>query len=85
MQMHFSVIEFTADEMVRVEDTGKDSIGLESENIKEALTCSRVHGDSVFKTLIIGEGDIGRSCAVSLVIGDDLNTIVLPRIRNEKR
>lgn len=47
------------------------------------LRVLRVHGDLVLcsvadQTLVIGEGDIRRSCAVSLVVGDDLNTIVLP-------
>ena len=37
-----------------------------------------VHGGLVLKTLVIGEGDMGRSCVVSWVVGDDLNMIVLP-------
>ena len=43
----------------------------------------RVHCDLVFSSITdqslgISEGDVGGSCAVPLVIGDDLNTIVLP-------
>ena len=43
----------------------------------------RVHGDLVLRgiadqTLVIREGDIGRCCAVSLVVGDNFNTTVLP-------
>jgi len=37
-----------------------------------------VHGGLVLKMLVIGEGDMGRSCVVSWVVGDDLNMIVLP-------
>lgn len=42
-----------------------------------------VHGDLILggitdKTFVVGEGNIRRSCAVSLVVGDDLNTIILP-------
>jgi hypothetical protein len=43
----------------------------------------RVHGDLVLggitnQPLIVGEGYIGRCCAVTLVVGDDLYTIILP-------
>lgn len=42
-----------------------------------------VHGNLVLcsiadETLALREGDIGRGRPVTLVIGDDLNTIVLP-------
>jgi hypothetical protein len=42
-----------------------------------------VHGDLVLcsitnKTLVVGERDIRRSCAVSLVVGNDFYTIILP-------
>lgn len=42
-----------------------------------------VHSDLVFcgitdQTLGVGESDIGGCCAVTLVIGNDLNTIILP-------
>ena len=42
-----------------------------------------VHGDLVLggitdQTLGVGEGDERGCCAVTLVVGDDLNTIVLP-------
>ena len=38
----------------------------------------RVHGGLVLKTLVIREGDMGRSCVVSWVVGNDLNMIALP-------
>ena len=43
----------------------------------------RIHGDLVLcgiadQTFIVGKGDIGRGCSITLIIGDDLNAIVLP-------
>ena len=43
----------------------------------------RVHGDLVLssitnQTLGVGESNIGRSSPVTLVIGNDLNTVMLP-------
>ena len=43
----------------------------------------RVHGDLVLcgianETLVVGEGDIRRGCAVSLVVCNDFYTIILP-------
>jgi len=43
----------------------------------------RVHGDLVLggiadQTLGVGEPNVRRRCSVSLVIGDDFNTVVLP-------
>ena len=34
IRLHFSIVEFTADEMLCVKATGKDSTDLERENIK---------------------------------------------------
>ena len=44
---------------------------------------NRVHGDLVFggitnQPLGVGEGDVRRSRPVTLVIGDDLDTVMLP-------
>jgi hypothetical protein len=49
-----------------------------------------VHGDLILsgiadQTLVIGEGDIGRRGSVALVVGDDLNTIVLPDTHTSKK
>mmetsp|Transcript_9006 Transcript_9006/g.21102 ORF Transcript_9006/g.21102 Transcript_9006/m.21102 type:complete len:234 (-) Transcript_9006:4-705(-) len=64
--LHGGVVETTADEALRVED----GVG-------------RVHGHLVLgsitdQTLLVVEGDIGGSGAVTLVVGDDLDTLVLP-------
>ena len=42
-----------------------------------------VHGDLIFcgitnETLVVGEGDIRRGCAVSLIVCNDFYTIILP-------
>jgi hypothetical protein len=42
-----------------------------------------VHGDLVLggisdETLRVGEGDVGRGGAIPLIVGDDLNAVVLP-------
>ena len=47
------------------------------------LRVVRVHGNLVLcgianETLALREGDVGRGRAVTLVIGNDLNTIILP-------
>ena len=43
----------------------------------------RVHGDLVLrsvtnKTLTVGEGDIGGCCSVTLVVGNNFDSVVLP-------
>ena len=43
----------------------------------------RVHRDLVLRrvtdeTLRVGKGDVGRSRAVTLVVGNDLDTVILP-------
>jgi len=35
-----------------------------------------VHGGITDETLVVGEGHIGGCCAITLVVGDDVNTIV---------
>jgi hypothetical protein len=51
--------------------------------LDKLLTIVRIEGRLVFgsisnETLSVGEGDVGRSCSVSLIVGDDFDTIVLP-------
>ena len=42
-----------------------------------------VHGNLILcgitnETLIVGKRDVRRGCAISLIVGDDFDTIVLP-------
>jgi hypothetical protein len=64
--LYFSIGELATDETLRVED------GVPG-----------VHGDLVLcgvtdETLALGERDIGRCRAVTLVVCDDFDTVVLP-------
>jgi hypothetical protein len=50
---------------------------------RDNVRVNRVHRDLIFcgiadETLVVGEGDIRGGGAVTLVVGDDLYTIVLP-------
>jgi NAD-specific glutamate dehydrogenase len=49
-----------------------------TENSVGGVHVGLVLGGITNKPLILSEGDAGRSCAVALVIGDDLNAVVLP-------
>ena len=40
--------------------------------------CNLILGGIADETFVIGERDIGRGSTIALVVGDDLNTIVLP-------
>ncbi len=51
--------------------------------MKKYIRIVRVHRDLILcgitdETLCVGEGDIRRCRSVTLVVGDDLNTIILP-------
>lgn len=66
IRLHLGVIEFPANETLGIED---GVVG--------------VHGDLVLRgvtdeTLVVGERDIGRGRAVTLVVGDNLDSVVLP-------
>ena len=37
------------------------------------------------QTLVVGERDVGGCCSVTLVVGDDLNTIILPNTDTAKK
>lgn len=61
-----SVVELATNEVLPVED-GVDSVHRD-------LVLRNVAGE----TLVVGEGDIGRDGAVTLVVGDDIDAVVLP-------
>ena len=53
------------------------------------LRIVRVHGNLVLRgianqTFVVGEGDIGRGCAISLVVCNDFYTIILPHTHATK-
>jgi len=66
VRLEFSISESSTDETFRIKDT-----------------VLRVHGNLIFggianKTFRVGKGDVGWSCSVTLVVRNDLNTIILP-------
>ena len=83
--LHLRIIELATDEALRVENAAKGKSESQSKlgRRKVNLRVVRVHGDLVLgsiadETLALREGDIRRRGAVTLVVGNDLNTIVLP-------
>ena len=64
--LNLSVIELAADETLGVED---GVVGVHRD---------LVLGGIANQPLAVGERDIGGCCAVTLVVGNDLDTIVLP-------
>ena len=64
--LHLSIGELATDEALRIED---GVMGVHRDLVLGRITD---------QTLGVGEGDIGRGGTVSLVVGDDLDTVVLP-------
>ena len=64
--LHLGVIEFTADETLRIED---GVVGVHGNLVLRGITN---------ETLGVGERDIRGGRAVTLVVRDDFDTVVLP-------
>lgn len=83
IRLHFGIIKLAANETLGIKDTGKGVSATEKIRPRMNLRVVRIHGDLVLcgiadETLALRERDIGGSRPVALVIGDDLDTIVLP-------
>jgi hypothetical protein len=83
--LHFLIIELATNETLGIEHTViKDNESSMREKIKITNSrVARVHGDLVLsgvtdETLAFGERDIGGCRAVTLIVGNDFNTVVLP-------
>jgi hypothetical protein len=83
VRLHFVVVELTADKSLGIEHARvKVRISMTKKKIQN-VRVGRVHCDLIFcsipnETLVVGERDVGWGGTVTVVVGDDLNTIVLP-------
>jgi hypothetical protein len=82
--LNLSIVKFSTNKTFCIEDT-KIQISIISNNMKRCryVRVIGVHGDLVLcsianQTFIVGEGDIGGSCAISLIVCNNFYTIVLP-------
>ena len=80
--LHFRFIHFTANETLCVKDPRKKT-SVSYTKGKKNIRVVWVHGDLIFggitdETLGVREGDVGRGCPITLIVGDDLNAVILP-------
>ena len=66
IELHFSIAELATDETLCIEN---GVVGVHRD---------LVLGSIADQTLVVGEGDIRGSGSVTLVVGNDFNTVVLP-------
>ena len=83
IRLNFGIVEFATDKTFYVKDTIIQVLGETNKEKEIDQRVVRVHGNLVLcgitdQTLIIGEGDVGRSCSISLVVCNDFYTIILP-------
>jgi hypothetical protein len=85
--LHFCIVELPTDETLGVEDTEIIRVNKTSRDhrtrSKEDIRVVWVHSHLVLRgvtnqPLVIGERDVGWSRSISLVVGNDFNTIILP-------
>ena len=83
--LHFDIGEFAANEALGIEHTARMiSMSIERHDDTDGSSrVLRVHGDLILRgvtdeTFGIREGDIRGGGSVTLVVGDDLNAIILP-------
>jgi hypothetical protein len=89
VRLDLDIVELATNETFCVKNTSRTSgIGI----YKTTLVYVRVvgvHGNLILcgitdKTFIVRKGDVGRRCAISLVVCDDLYTIILPNTNTTK-
>jgi len=84
IELEFRVIELATDETLSIEDTNRkldQRQSLEGQNDDARIV--RVHGDLVLssvtdQTLGVGERDVRRGSATTLVVGNDFNATIFP-------
>ena len=88
IRLNLGIVEFATNKTFCVKDTRIQILG-EKIRGKIDLRVVRVHGNLVLcgitdQTFIVGEGYIGRGCAISLVVCNDFYTIILPHTHATK-
>ena len=85
IRLHFSVVELAANETLRIENAAhSERVSVSAETTGNwGLRIVRVHRNLILggvadQTLSVREGYIRRRGAVTLVVGDDFDTVILP-------
>ena len=81
--LHFDIVELATNETLGIEDAENACQQWKRQDQEMDLRVVRVHGDLVLRgitneTLSLRERDVGGGSPVTLIVGDDLDTIVLP-------
>ena len=86
IRLHFGIVKLATNKTLGIENATKDELIMENMYCKVKkciLRVVRIHSNLVLcgianETPALRERDVGRGRAVTLVIGNDLNTIILP-------
>ena len=91
IRLNLCIVELATNETFCIENT-RNQILISSENMngKKDLRIMGVHGDLVLcsiadQALVVREGDVGRCCAISLIVCNDFYAIILPHTHTTKR